>query len=90
MPLRCATAPVFVCAVPCGGGVADGWVIGSIPVGTSAVASHDPDLCQYVCAGFGVQALTTGQGALGSLANFSNTFGVDLEEIEKAAENVVS
>ena len=41
-------------------------------------------------AGFGVQALATGQGALGSLANFSNTFGVDLEEIEQAAEKIVS
>ena len=41
-------------------------------------------------AGFGVQALATGQGALGSLAQFSNTFGVDVEEIVEAAENVVS
>lgn len=54
------------------------------------VCPDRPDLHQYVRAGFGVQALTTGQGALSSLANFSNTFGVDLEEIEKAAENVVS
>lgn len=45
------------------------------------------------CAGFGVQALTTGQGALGSLAEFSNTFGVDLpgaEEVKEAVANVVS
>ena len=43
-----------------------------------------------MCAGFGVQALATGNGALGSLAQFSQTFGVDLEEIEQAAENIVS
>ena len=41
-------------------------------------------------AGFGVQALATGQGALGSLAQFSQTFGVDLEEIEQAVEKVAS
>ena len=44
----------------------------------------------FAFVGFGVQALATGQGALGSLAQFSNTFGVDIEEIKEAAENVVS
>ena len=43
--------------------------------------------------GFGVQALATGQGALGSLAQFANTFGVDLEgefeSIERAVEGGV-
>lgn len=47
-------------------------------------------LAMIAFLGFGVQALTTGQGALSSLANFSSTFGVDLEEIEKAAESIVS
>ena len=41
------------------------------------------------CAGFGVQALTTGQGALGSLAQFSNTFGIDLEEIVQDVEKAI-
>lgn len=36
-------------------------------------------LLMCICAGFAVQALTTGKGALSSLASFSQTFGVDLE-----------
>ena len=44
----------------------------------------------FACAGFGVQALVTGEGALGSLAKFSETFGIDAEEIVEAVENVVS
>lgn len=57
----------------------------------ATIATHhrQTDLARAL-AGFGVQALATGQGALGSLAQFSNTFGVDLEEIKEAAENVVS
>ena len=36
-------------------------------------------------AGFGVQALTQGEGALGSLAKFANTFAPELvEDVEKA------
>ena len=41
------------------------------------------------CAGFGVQALATGQGALGSLAQFSNTFGADVEEIVEGVEKAL-
>lgn len=38
-----------------------------------------------LCAGFGVQALTTGEGALGSLAKFASTFAPELvEDIEQA------
>ncbi len=37
------------------------------------------------CAGFGVQALSTGEGALGSLAKFANSFAPELvEDVEKA------
>ena len=40
-------------------------------------------------AGFGVQALTTGEGALGSLAKFANTFDSPLvDAVENAAEAV--
>ena len=36
-------------------------------------------------AGFGVQALTTGEGALGSLAKFATSFAPELvEDIEQA------
>ena len=42
-------------------------------------------MCLVFCAGFGVQALATGEGALGSLAKFSSTFAPELvEDIEKA------
>lgn len=34
--------------------------------------------------GFGVQALVTGEGALGSLAKFAGTFGEELRELEAA------
>ncbi|KAL0052625.1 hypothetical protein WJX82_004941 [Trebouxia sp. C0006] len=46
-------------------------------------------LAMIAFLGFGVQALTTGQGALGSLAQFSNTFGVDLEEIVQDVEKAI-
>ena len=37
------------------------------------------------CQGFGVQALSTGEGALGSLAKFANSFAPELvEDVEKA------
>lgn len=39
-----------------------------------------------VVQGFGVQALTTGEGALGSLAKFASSFAPELvESIEEAA-----
>ena len=60
------------------------WCAQSIHI-TGILILHDDTF-----AGFGVQALATGQGALGSLAQFSQTFGVDLEEIEQAAGNIVS
>jgi light-harvesting complex II chlorophyll a/b binding protein 4 len=42
-------------------------------------------LAMVAFLGFGVQALTTGQGALGSLAKFANTFAPELvQEIENA------
>lgn len=47
-------------------------------------------LAMIAFLGFGVQALVTGQGALGSLAQFSETFGVDAEEIVEAVEKVIS
>lgn len=46
----------------------------------------DQTLTVYAsCAGFGVQALATGEGALGSLAKFGSSFAPELvEDIEKA------
>jgi light-harvesting complex II chlorophyll a/b binding protein 4 len=43
-------------------------------------------LAMVAFLGFGVQALATGKGALGSLASFANTFGLEevVEDIEKA------
>lgn len=46
-------------------------------------------LAMVAFLGFGVQALVTGQGALGSLAQFSNTFGIDAEEIVEAVEKAI-
>ena len=50
-------------------------------------------LAMIAFLGFGIQALVTGQGALGSLAQFSNSFGLDLEgefeSIERAVEGGV-
>jgi hypothetical protein len=43
-------------------------------------------LAMIAFLGFGVQALATGQGALGSLAKFASSFAPELvEDIEKAA-----
>lgn len=41
-------------------------------------------LAMVAFLGFGVQALTTGEGALGSLAKFAGTFGEEIRELEAA------
>ena len=50
-------------------------------------------LARIAFLGFGIQALVRGQGALGSLAQFSNSFGLDLEgdfeSIERAVDGGV-
>jgi Chlorophyll A-B binding protein len=41
-------------------------------------------LAMVAFLGFGIQALTTGEGALGSLAKFAGTFGEEIRELEAA------
>ena len=43
-------------------------------------AQSAPCLEALRCAGFGVQAFYTGEGALGSLAKFANNFSPELAE----------
>ena len=48
--------------------------------GVRAQSVPCPEALRWACAGFGVQAFYTGEGALGSLAKFASNFSPELAE----------